>query len=103
MFVLNVADYVIPLWFRGKWTDHGELNFSCFAFLSNECCYLHDGTFFCVFSSSVIIVTLPSFFTRIMRPYGDLTCNTATESRVLPRPATTGVWTINWRGYSGQV
>jgi len=37
MFVLNVA--VILLWFRGKRTDHGELDFSCFAFLSDECCY----------------------------------------------------------------
>lgn len=96
-FDLNVADYVIPSSFRGKRTDHGELDFSCFSFLSDECCDLHDETSFCVFSNSVIIVIVP-FFICIMRPYGNLTCNTATESRVLPRPAMTGVWTINWRG-----
>jgi hypothetical protein len=58
-FVLNVADSVIPSWFRGKRTDHGELDFSCLSFLADECCDLRDGTFFCVLSNSVIIVILP--------------------------------------------
>jgi hypothetical protein len=90
-FVLNFSNYVIPSWFRGKRTDHGELDFSSFSFLSDECCDLHDRNSFCVFSISVIMVIVPSFFTCFMRPYGNLTCSTATESRVLPRPATTGV------------
>ena len=37
-FVLNFDDYVIPSWFRGKRADHGELDFSSFSFLSDECC-----------------------------------------------------------------
>ena len=48
-------------------------------------------TAFNVFSNSVLSISLPSFITWIIRPYGKLTCNIAIELSVLPRPAMTGV------------